>query len=157
MSEGYGFAGAPVPVPVPVAGIVTTAVLAVVVGGVHDATGVGVYVFVGEGDAVKVAVTVLVAVAVFVGVEVFVGVNVSVGVGDAVAVLVGVAQVIWFVVMFNSHPPAMLPRSVPTSSRTYSDHVPFGLEPANVCSKKPLAGGAAGAGAGAGNMSVVVS
>jgi len=105
--------------------------------------GVGVNVGVEVFDGVNVGVGVKVLVDVAVGVKVFVDVAV------AVSVAVGVGQ--RSVVIFNSHPPLIVPVSPAASSTTYSDHVPFGAVPTNVDNDEPPAG----AGAGAGKVSPV--
>ena len=111
----------------------------------YSSHGPGVGIIVGVAVFVGVPVNVAVPVAV----AVFVGVNVLVGVGDAVAVLVGVAQTPPSVMMLISHPPVIVPESVPKSSTTYSDHVPFGAVPTKVDrADEPVTGVGAGAGNG---------
>ena len=136
MSEGYGEPGA--------ASLIAIAPL------LEKSPGVQ------AGVPVKVAVAVAVAVEVFVGVlvDVIVGVNVAVEVLVGVPVLVGDPGTQIVVMMCRAHPPLMLPKSVVASSRTYSDQVPFGFVPLNIVSGEA---GPAGVGAGAGNVSVVVS
>lgn len=73
----------------------------------------------------------------------------GVGVGVGVGVATGPPQFV--VLMFNDQPPAKLPRSPPTSSNRYRDHVPLGSVPLKIDRAEPPNG----AGAGALNVSPV--
>ena len=101
-------------------------------------------VFVAVFVAVDVAVAVAVEVGVDVEVEVGTGVPVEVDVGVEVFVPVGAGPQP-SVVMCNAHPPLIEPKSVPSSSTTYSDHVPFGELPLKIERAEPPNGAGAGA------------
>lgn len=74
--------------------------------------------------------------------------GVDVAVAAAVFVNVGVGGGVPEpdVVTRSVQPPLMLPTSTPSSSRTYSDHVPFGEKPLNADNAAPPPGTGAGAG-----------